>query len=203
MHICNIRPPTKQLKVSEIALQLNASQQRPWIGVINSCLALEREFFTKDGKCAPSHPQLFKVAKTGDRVTTRVTVANVGQLPAIGANLTVRWCIRSYEPRNPPTFEACTGQPGDAEKSNGPRPLLPASASASDKMEVTHSFSLDLPQEIMAVNERRKSLFMIGQVTYGNGGDLHGSTEFCLFYDPRYPTEEYAYYYCDGGQVAR
>lgn len=188
------------IKISETTLQLEAMQQRPWIGVINSCLALEREFFKKDGICAPSHPRLFQVARTGERITARVTVANVGQLPAMRTQLDVRWCIRSYHPR--PTFEACTGEPGDAEKSNGPRPLLPNSAGGS-AMEVTHSFPLGSQQDITAVNERRKSLFMIGRVTYSQGGDYKDFvTLFCLFYDPRYPSEKYAYYYCDGGQDA-
>lgn len=195
----------RQGEIMEDTLQISSLQQRPWVGVINACLALEKEFFRADGKCTPKHPKLFDIAKVGDRITTRATVANVGTSPAMNAHLKVRWCIRENSQHSPPLFESCVGEIGDSEKANGVRPLLPNSAGDS-AMEVTHSFSLNSMDDIAAVREGRKRFFMRGRVTYDNGGkekDLRPyHTDFCLFYDARYPTEQYSYYYCDNGQDA-
>ncbi len=199
------RAMERQGEMMEETLQISSLQQRPWVGVINSCLALEKEFFRSDGRCLPQHPQLFDIVKAGDRITTRVTVANVGTSPAMNAHLMVRWCIRDNLHHSPPPFESCVGEIGDADKANGLRPLLPNSAGDS-AMEVTHSFSLSSVDDISAVREGRKRFFMRGRVTYDNGGtekDLRAyHTDFCLLYDARYPTEQYSYYYCDNGQEA-
>ncbi len=180
------------------------TQQRAWISGSSSCFAKTKDFKPPEkpgeNEC-PWKPytwgKVLEVTKANESLTWWLSMSNYGQTPAVDAVLKATWCIRSEDPKNPPTFEVCASQHSPIIVSRTVAP--PRGIDNIDTMQQVIHLTDEEIKSILSVPSRQY-LYILERTTYSEWKIPEGhTTESCLYYLPHWI---YALRTCEGGNRA-
>ncbi len=157
--------------------------QRPWLAVIDSCIARTSE--VRWNKCRDEGlPAIdFKTLKAGDDLTWRIMVKNTGHSPAMDASLKAAHCIVFTSDDKPPDFSTCMDQIQEMPK----RPVFP---DADPFIAVGNSFTFTEQSARDIKNGAR--FFITAKAEYSEwreaGKGRRHTASICMTNEPNGPT---------------